>query len=105
MRRAAKKDANHNTIGDGLRAAGYSVMDLSHAGRGVPDMAVGKAPDSRDPRGWACLVECKDGSKPPSKRVLTKDELRVLEQWTGPYIVAYSLEDALAKIEKLRGIA
>lgn len=94
MRRAAKKDANHNSIADGLRAAGWSVLDLSHAGRGVPDMAVGKP-------GIAVLVECKDGSKPPSDRKLTPAEQRVLEQWTGPYIVALSLEDAMAQLEYL----
>ena len=94
-RRAARKDQNHNDIADGLRSAGYSVLDLSQAGNGVPDIAVGKP-------GFACLVECKDGSKPPSERKLTPAQERVLKNWTGPIIVALSLEDALMKLEALQ---
>lgn len=95
MRRAAKKDANHETIADALRAAGYSVLDLSQAGNGIPDIAVGKP-------GFACLVECKDGDKPPSARRLTPDQERVLAMWTGPAIVAISPADALAQLEALQ---
>lgn len=91
-RRAAKKDANQDSIADGLRAAGYSVLDLSQSGNGIPDLAIGKP-------GFACLVECKDGDKCPSKRRLTPDQERVLAMWTGPLIVALSLEDALEKLE------
>lgn len=96
MRRAARKDANHDDIADGLRAAGYSVLDLYQAGNGVPDLAVGKP-------GFACLVEVKDGSKPPSERRLTAEQERVLKNWTGPIVVALSLEDALAKLHAAEG--
>ena len=91
MRRAAKKDANHNSIGDYLRSLGWSVLDLSSAGNGIPDMAVGKP-------GFAALVEVKDGSKPPSARRLTPDEARVRANWEGPYVLATSGEDAAAQL-------
>jgi hypothetical protein len=104
MRRAAKKDANHNDIQDGLLAAGYCVMDLSQSGNGVPDLCVGK-PRTEISRGWCCLVEVKDGSKPPSARRLTKAQEEVLKKWDGPYIVALSLEDALTQLAALQGEA
>lgn len=93
-RRAAKKDANHNSIGDHLRSLGWSVLDLSKAGDGIPDMAVGKP-------GYAALVECKDGSKPPSKQRLTEDQQRIVNEWEGPYVVALSPEDAERQLEGL----
>lgn len=95
-RRAARKDANHIEIADGLRAAGYSVLDLSQSGDGIPDCAIGRP-------GFACIAELKNGNKPPSKRRLTPDQERVLNAWTGPKIVAISLEDALAQLKALHG--
>jgi hypothetical protein len=91
MRRAAKRDANHTDVGDYLRARGWSVLDLASSGNGVPDYAVGKT-------GFACLVEVKDGNKPPSRHKLTPDEQAVRDRWEGPYIVALSGEDAEIKL-------
>jgi hypothetical protein len=92
--RARRKDANHNSVGDHLRSLGWSVLDLSSAGDGIPDMAVGRP-------GFAALVEVKDGSKPPSKRKLTPDEQRVKDNWEGPYVIALDPEDAAAKLQAL----
>ena len=83
MRRAAKKDLTHDSIADGLREDGWSVMELHQAGGGIPDLAIGKP-------GIAVFVECKSGAE----KKLTKDQIRVKNNWTGPYIVAISLEDA-----------
>lgn len=94
MRRAARKDANHNSIGDHLRSLGWSVLDLSRLGGGVPDMVVGKP-------GIAVLVEAKDGSKPPSDRRLTPEEQKVRDRWEGPYVLALSPEDAEKQLEAL----
>jgi hypothetical protein len=91
VRRAARRDANHKSVGDHLRALGWSVLDLADAGDGVPDYAIGKP-------GIAVLVEVKDGSKPPSARKLTEKEQWVRDNWTGPYIVALSGEDAAAQL-------
>lgn len=89
MRRAAKKDASHNPIAEHLRDLGWSVLDLSRLGGGAPDMAVSRA-------GFSCLVECKsEGGK------LNAEQLAVKERWQGPYIVAYSPEDALAQLAEL----
>ena len=91
MRRAARKDANHQSVGDYLRASGWSVLDLSHAGEGVPDYAVSK-PD------FAALVEVKDGNKPPSDRKLTPAQKEVRDNWQGPYVIALSGEDAALQL-------
>lgn len=76
-----------------MRALGWSVLDLAKYGVSV-DLVVGKP-------GFAALVEVKDGSKPPSKRQLTDDEIKLKENWSGPYIVALSEEDAATQLEAL----
>lgn len=91
MRRAARKDANHNETADYLLGLGWSVCDLSALGGGVPDLLVGRP-------GYACFVEVKDGSKSPSKRKLTDDQVRFRKSWTGPYIVATGPQDAALKL-------
>lgn len=100
MRRAARKDANHGDIADGLRADGWTVMDLSGAGNGIPDILVGRPRTDIAP-GLCVPIEIKDGSKPPSARRLTPDEERVRNNWTGPYLLVISLEDARQQLEAL----
>lgn len=90
MRRAAKRDVNHKDVGDYLRALGWSVLDLADHGDGVPDYAVGKP-------GFAALVEVKKPG-PFSARKLTEAEQRIRDNWTGPYIVAQSGEEAAAEL-------
>jgi hypothetical protein len=85
--RAKRRDANHKDIGDHLRSLGWSVLDLADCGDGVPDLAVSKDR-------FACLVECKDGSKPPSERRLTPAQEKVRASWQAAFIVALSPEDA-----------
>ena len=94
LRRAARRDANHQSVGDYLRALGWSVLDLADAGDGVPDYAVGQP-------GFAALLEVKDGSKPPSARKLTEKEQKVKDSWQGPYVIALSGEDAAAQLVML----
>jgi hypothetical protein len=91
VRRAARRDANHQSVGDHLRKLGWSVLDLADAGDGVPDLAVAMP-------GFAALVEIKDGSKPPSARKLTPKEQKVKDNWQGPYVVALSGEDAAVQL-------
>lgn len=88
---ARKKDANHDLIGNHLRSLGYSVLDIWRAGCGVPDLAVGMP-------GFAALVEV----KMPERPKLTEDEQRVRDQWTGPYILATSPEQAAEELEAQR---
>lgn len=76
MRRAAKIDANQQAIVQAMRQAGASVQSLAAVGCGCPDLLVGY-------RGRTALVECKDGDKPPSKQVLTEDQLKWHGAWRG----------------------
>ena len=77
MRRAAKIDANQPAIVEALRSvAGVSVCSLAGLGDGVPDLLVGA-------RGLSYLCEVKDGEKSPSRRMLTPDQRRWIERWTG----------------------
>ena len=64
----SKTDNNQTRIVKTLRTAGCFVASLAGVGRGVPDILVGS--DGK----WF-LMEIKDGSKPPSQRKLTGDEI------------------------------
>jgi len=56
MTYARKVDTNHAEIRDGLRAAGYQVVDTSKFGAGFPDLIV------IDPSGaMVLLTEVKEG--------------------------------------------
>jgi hypothetical protein len=70
-RYARKTDENHALVRDGLRRAGFDVLDLSGAGGGVPDLLV------RVGVGKSHFVEVKDGDKPKSAQALTKAQ----EEW------------------------
>lgn len=94
IRRAAKKDANHAEIVDALRAAGCGVCDLAAVGGGVPDLLV-CGPVYPFP---ACLIEIKDGAKPPSARKLTPDQERFHAAWKGPIHVVTSADEALRAV-------
>lgn len=88
MRRAAKVDANQDQVVSALRAAGASVQSLAAIGKGTPDLLVGF-------RGYLHLIEVKDGSKPPSARALTKDQVRWHSTWQAPVHIVTSPEQAL----------
>ncbi len=92
--RAKRKDANHNEVAEHIDACGWSVFDTSALGYGFPDLLVGKP-------GFNCVVEIKDGAKPPSARELTKAERDFRDNWTGPYIVATCPTDALVQLDAL----
>lgn len=91
MRRAARRDANHVDIGDYLRSRGWSVLDLASFPPAGCDFAVSKMR-------FAALVECKDGTLPPSARELTAGEKKVRDSWQAAYIIALSPEDAETKL-------
>jgi hypothetical protein len=76
MRRAARTDANHEEIVKALRAVGASVQSLAPVGHGVPDLLVGY-------QGKTILMEVKDGTKSPSKRQLTEDQVKWIDAWSG----------------------
>lgn len=76
MRRAAKVDANQPAIVAALREAGATVQSLAAIGDGCPDLLVGY-------QGVTLLMEIKDGTKPPSARRLTPDQLAWHGAWRG----------------------
>lgn len=67
-------------------------MELHQAGGGIPDLCAGKT-------GIACFIECKSDET----KKLTKEQERVKANWDGPYIVAWSLEDARTKLAAIFG--
>lgn len=90
MRRAAKKDANHNAIAEVFRAMGCSVLDLSRVGQGCPDLLVG-FPHT------AVLVEVKtDTGK------LLDTQLRFIRDWVGRVEVVRSEDEAIALVQRVR---
>lgn len=92
MRRAAKVDRNQAEIVAALRKVGATVTDTSKVGNGFPDLTVGF-------RGKTYLMEVKDGSKPPSARELTADQIEWHIEWRGgPCAVVNSVDEALAFI-------
>ena len=95
MRRAAKRDANHQDVGEHLRSRGWSVLDLASFPPAGCDFAVSKRMGVNT---FAALLEVKDGSLPPSARQLTAGEQKVKDGWQGSYIIALSPEDAETKL-------
>lgn len=96
MRYASRTDNTHSTIREGLRAAGFSVRDMSSVGRDFPDLLVGK-------HGLDAKVECKTprGKKTAEQR-LSEGQREFKDEWKGaPVIVAYTLEDVLFKFNLL----
>ncbi len=91
-RRFARTDANQTEIVAALRKAGASVQSLAALGKGVPDLLVWHSGT-----GYA-LIECKDGSKVPSHRVLTPDQIEWIAKWRGPVHVVLCPADALRVI-------
>lgn len=88
-RLAAKKDANHAEIAEHLRSLGWSVLDLSRAHFGVPDLCVGRL----DGKPYCALVEVK---KPGEG--LTDMEAKVRANWDAPYFIATSPEQIAAEL-------
>lgn len=87
MRRAAKVDANQAAIVRALRGLGASVQPLHAVGGGVPDLLVGF-----QRRNY--LIEVKDGSKPPSARILTPAQREWHDGWRGNVAIVKSEEEA-----------
>lgn len=85
----AKIDANHHVVVNALRSVGATVQSLAAVGKGVPDLLVGW-------QGQNYLMEIKDGSKSPSERKLTDDQVKWHGDWKGRVYVVNNEDDALA---------
>jgi hypothetical protein len=92
MRRAARVDRNQAEIAAALRTVGATVQSLAAIGEGVPDLLVGF-------RRQTYLLEVKDGTKRPSERELTADQIAWHLEWNGgPCTVVNSVDEALVFI-------
>jgi len=77
-----KVDANHADLRDNVfRKLARSVIDCSQFGCGFADLLV------LFNDGELCLVEIKDGSKPPSKRRLTPMQEDVARRFGDKFLV------------------
>lgn len=89
MTRISKVDANQPAIVKALRALGCSVQSLAAIGKGCPDLLVAR-------NGRLTLMEIKDGTKPPSQRRLTDDEIEWIQKWKSPVHIVEDVDDAIA---------
>ncbi len=89
VRRQAIRDANEPEIVDALERVGATVARLS--GKGLPDLLVGF-------RGVNYAIEVKDGSKVPSDRRLTPDQVEWHRTWRGQVDIANSIAEAFKAI-------
>lgn len=88
----ARTDANQQEIVNSLRKHGASVISLAAVGDGCPDLLVGY-------KGINYLLEVKDGSKVPSQKKLTKDQLKFFETWKGQAVKVESVDEALSVLQ------
>ncbi len=86
MRRAAKKDGNHDEIVAALQEYGWWTYSTAGLGDGFPDLIA-----VRNGQTW--LIEIKNGWLPPSARRLTDDEERFRRAFPGRYRVIESTLD------------
>jgi hypothetical protein len=96
MRVAARKDALHNSVGTVFRENGWSALDLSRVGDGVPDWLFIR-------RSFSVLVEVKTPGafRPGSKTLERQQAFRAA--WKGcPVYVIESVEEAWREAETLR---
>jgi len=86
MRRAAKKDVNHNAIVRALRDVGASVFETHQLGGGFPDICAGF-------RGQTFLLEVKHG-----REWLTPAEREFFDPWRGHAVIVRTVDEALRAI-------
>lgn len=93
-RRAHRTDGNQREIVEALRKIGATVRHTHMVGDGFPDLAVGY-------RGKTLLLEVKDGSKPPSRQELTKEESAFFAGWEGHAAIVNSPEAAIRVVSEV----
>lgn len=90
-----KLDKNHTEIANGFRACGWSVVDLSAVGGGVPDLLCGKS-------GGMAFVEIKSSAYQKARQSPTAARQQAFrDAWRGvPVVVAETLDEALEGCER-----
>jgi len=74
MRQAARKDANHKHITAIFQAYGFDVIDTSGYSGKMLDLLITLG------NHFFQFIEIKDGTKPPSQRTLTPDEIKFINR-------------------------
>lgn len=97
MRVRARKDENHIAIVKNFRQLGATVLDTAQLGNGAPDILIGY-------KGHNVAIEIKDGSKVPSQRKLTPDEVKFHDEWQGWIEIVYSVDDVINLVNRIRAI-
>jgi len=88
MRRAARKDANHNQIAQALRDVGYRVAETHQLGAGFPDLTVGGIHRTTGQKQiWLMEIKDKTGT-------LTIDEATFHQEWFGYVSIVRTVDDA-----------
>lgn len=89
---ANRVDSNQSRVVKSLRGIpGVTVAITSDLGKGFPDFIVGY-------KGFNYMIELKDGSKTPSKRKLTEDEVEFHNRWKGQISVCNSFDEVFKLI-------
>lgn len=86
MRKYGRIDYNQPELVELFKRLGCSVFSMASLGDGYADLAVGHA-------GVNYFFEVKDGSKPPSKRVLTPKERKFHDTWQGQIDIIENPDD------------
>ena len=89
-RYAARTDANKTAIVEAFIAEGCSVYDL----RQPVDLLVGI-------NLMTMLVECKDGSKPPSARKHTTVQAKFMSTWRGGPVATVTDVDGARRVARM----
>lgn len=98
MKRVARIDKNQPEIVKTFREQGLTVAITSNAHDGFPDIVIGYGLIT-------VLVEIKDGSKPPSQRKLTKDQVKFHSEFTGAITVIENVSQAIQLSDTIKAIA
>lgn len=88
MRRAAKKDTNHNVIAQALRDVGYRVAETHQLGSGFPDLVIAGI-DRKTGIRQRWLIEVKG-----AKEKLTPDEELFHTLWAGDVVIVRTVDEA-----------
>jgi hypothetical protein len=96
MRRAARRDGNHNDVVDRFRALGCSVFETDRVGDGFPDLVVGCL-------GVNHLVEVKNPETRYGRQGLNNGQTLFDAAWRGARVwLVCSVDEATAVVQNWR---
>lgn len=93
--RIRRVDNNQKEIVKAFRKLGAKVEILSEVGGGTPDLVIGV-------KGRMRWIEIKDGSKSPSRRKLTEEQLIFHREWIGYVDIVESVEDVVKIVQEAK---